>query len=597
MQIKLDFEGSTISAIKSICQIDKINIEFKEQKPNFYQINQNNYFTQKIILSTTSNQEQLKQNRGFVDLAISYLKFHNPQIHLNNFTDPKQQKLFDDLEKFRLIKQSCQNFKGIALNLEPIITEAWQQIEGNFVLPFLLLSKPDATISDLSIFKQLNLETKVYWKNLDLEISTRMKILANITDNQQNFSIQALDLISFLQKLDQKPKNLTSKPQQLERTTDFNSQNNTQKVESFDIKQEEGQSKDKNSKIEENPQSQQIKDTAAKKEEQTAKISPLKEELVSPSGCNKKNVQFTTEYKIFTKKFDQIVRAKDITSLKELETLRRQLDYKLKKIPPISKNLVNKLKRKLLAKKNIYFEINKEDGFIDRKKFTQIITKPFSHNNYFNIQDNDYQNTVLSILLDNSGSMRGLPIIMVAMAAEIIAKIFEGFAIKTEILGFTTCEWRGGKSKKLWEEQGKVTNPGRLSDLRHIIYKSEHQTLKKSRNNLGLMLRDGILKENIDGEALIWASSRLKAKNEKRKILLVISDGNPIDDSTNSNNQANILNDHLHQTIQRLEKHSKIEIAAIGIGHNVGDFYQNSITVKNLEEVGNVMIKRIIEII
>jgi cobaltochelatase CobT len=277
--------------------------------------------------------------------------------------------------------------------------------------------------------------------------------------------------------------------------------------------------------------------------------------------------------------------------------LRDQLDIKLKKLNGISNHLTGKLKRKLLAKKNVTHEYNKEDGMLDRKKMTQAITRPFSGNNYMVINEYNYQDTVVCLLLDNSGSMRGNPITMSAMACELIAKILEKFGIKTEILGFTTVDWRGGKSRKLWESSGKPSNPGRLSDLRHIIYKNANQSFKKSRVNLGLMLKEGILKENIDGEALIWAKKRLDARNEQRKILMIISDGTPVDDSTNSNNQNDILSNHLHHVIAKIEKHSDIEITAIGIGHDVKSFYKNSLTISNIDDLGDVMIDRICQLL
>jgi cobaltochelatase CobT len=260
--------------------------------------------------------------------------------------------------------------------------------------------------------------------------------------------------------------------------------------------------------------------------------------------------------------------------------------------------LILKLKKKLLAKKYLPLEYSQSEGVLNRKKLTQIILEPSSPDIWQNFKLHDYQDAIVAILIDNSGSMRGSPIIMSALASEIIAATLEKFSIKSEILGFTTSDWRGGKSRKLWESLGSKGNPGRLNDLRHIVYKSANQNFKKSKINLGLMLKDGILKENIDSEALLWAKSRLMQCKQTRKILIVISDGAPIDDSTTTNNNnENILTDHLSKVISKIEKQSKIELVGIGIGHDVGQFYKNSIVIKNPDELGDVMIEKITKLL
>jgi cobaltochelatase CobT len=576
MTNKKELEDSITSTIKAICQIENLNVNFNLETADFTNINQNSFLENKISLPKISA-NNLKKTRGFADLAALYFKFHNYKIHPQSLPDAQSQKLFDSFEKFRLIKEGCEEFKGIKINLEQILSENLESINDYSFLPFLLL-------------KNSHLQTRInaYKKVIGKDLLKKINHLSELTKNQEAFSSKALEIIDFL---------------------------NNQSGETSKKKQEPKEDKDKSKPDPQKPQSNNEENIDQEKEikpslmdekdsnnKEVKNFEQSQKEIISKSKVddfsqNEPNIKLIYEYKIFTKKFDQIVKAENLIKGEELERIRQQLDLKLDKLAKISKQLTAKLKRKLLAKKQILFEFNKEEGLLDRKKMSQIIAKPFATNNHLSIIEDDYQNTVLSILLDNSGSMRGMPITMSAMAGEIIAKIFEGFGIKTEILGFTTADWRGGKSRKLWEAQGKPKNPGRLSDLRHIIYKSANQNLKKSRNNLALMLKDGILKENIDGEALIWASKRLQNRSEKRKILLIISDGTPVDDSTNSNNEHDILNDHLHQTIHRLEKHSDIEIAALGIGHNVGDFYNNSIMVKNVEELGNVMINKICEIV
>jgi len=571
-----DLEESIVSTIKAITEIDKITVDFELETENFVAnfaaINQNHFSNNKISLPKITN-NNIDKTRAFADLATVYLKFHNKKIHQQNLENEQSQQLFDNLEKFRLIKQGCESFKGIEVNLEKILSENLEAINDYSFLPFLLLETS-------------SLKTKInaYKKLIGKELLEKINQLSELTNNQKAFANKALELIEFLNN-----QNKETKQKEEEQS----------KSESEERPQPQNQESNNEENIEQEIKIDKSLSTAQSEKNKEAKVFEQSKQEISSSdeiedlSSNKSKIKFVPEYKIFTKKFDQIIRASDLIDSTELDNLRHQLDLKLEKLDRISKQLTGKLKRKLLAKKQIFFEFNKEEGLLDRKKMSQIIARPNVGNNYLTIREDDYQNTVLSILLDNSGSMRGTPIVMSAMAAEIIAKIFESFGIKTEILGFTTVDWRGGKARKLWEEQGKPKNPGRLSDLRHIIYKNADQSFKKSKNNLSLMLKDGILKENIDGEALIWASTRLKNRSEKRRILLIISDGTPVDDSTNSNNDNDILNDHLHQTIHRLEKHSKIEIAAIGIGHNVGDFYHNSITVKNIDELGDVMINKI----
>lgn len=308
-------------------------------------------------------------------------------------------------------------------------------------------------------------------------------------------------------------------------------------------------------------------------------------------------IEFKNPYKVYTTKFDEIVFPQKLVSKNELELLRDQLDLKMSKLDGISKKMTTKLKKKLLSKRNAFVDLDASGGVLNRKKLTRLVIDPFVEDIWIRSHDHEYQNTALTILLDNSGSMRGNPIVMSALACEIIAGILEKFSIKTEVIGFTTADWKGGKARKLWESSGRVSNPGRLNELRHIVYKQFSQPFKKSKINLGLMLKEGILKENIDGEALLFARSRLAQQNEKRKILMVISDGTPVDDSTNSANDKDILVDHLHHVINRIENeargNSKIEIVGVGIGHSTEEFYRNSITIKNLEELGDVMIEKI----
>ena len=319
--------------------------------------------------------------------------------------------------------------------------------------------------------------------------------------------------------------------------------------------------------------------------------------IVDQTTIDPNQIAFKKSYKIYTDKFDEIIFPNKLIKNDELKNLRHQLDLRINKMQSISKKMRMKLKRKLLSKRNCYMDYDASRGVLDRKKLSRIIINPFIEDIWVNNKTHEYQDTALTILLDNSGSMRGNPIITSALACEIIADILQNFAVKTEIIGFTTADWKGGRVKKLWEMSGRPANPGRLNELRHIVYKHFNQNFKKARINLGLMLKEGILKENIDGEALLFAKSRLMQQSEKRKILLVISDGTPVDDSTTFVNDKDILSQHLHHVINNIEKKSKIEIVGIGIGHSTSEFYRNSIAIKNVEELGDVMIDKIADLL
>ena len=315
------------------------------------------------------------------------------------------------------------------------------------------------------------------------------------------------------------------------------------------------------------------------------------------STAKEDKIEFKKAYKIYTTKFDEVVFPQKLTSKQELKTLRDQLDLRLVKLATTSKKMTLKLKRKLLSKRDFLLEFDSSRGILDRKKLTRLVTNPLSDDVWVNSKNHQYQDTALTILLDNSGSMRGQPIVMAALACEIIAEILEKFSVKTEIIGFTTSDWKGGRARKLWESSGRPSNPGRLNELRHVIYKHFNQKFKKAKTNLGLMLKEGVLKENIDGEALLFARSRLMQQSEKRKILLVISDGTPVDDSTNSANDKDILTEHLHHVIKKIEKSRRVEIVGIGIGHSTDDFYRNSTAIKSPEELGDVMIEKVVDLL
>jgi cobaltochelatase CobT len=299
------------------------------------------------------------------------------------------------------------------------------------------------------------------------------------------------------------------------------------------------------------------------------------------------------DYSIFTKEYDEIIEARDLTTPDEAIRLRTQLDNLIKPYQATIGRLANKLQRLLLAQQNTSWSYNLEEGMLDTARLHRVIAKPGYPLSFKQETENNFKDTIVSLLIDNSGSMRGRSISLAAICTDIIGSTLERCQIKTEILGFTTKNWKGGDSKQKWTNQGSQINPGRLNDIRHIIYKSADNSWRRSRKHFGTMLREGLLKENIDGEALIWSHERLILRNEDRRILIVISDGAPVDDSTLSANNEEYLDNHLKKVIYEIENDSPIELQAIGIGHDVTKYYKNAITINRAEELGEVLLDQL----
>jgi cobaltochelatase CobT len=301
-------------------------------------------------------------------------------------------------------------------------------------------------------------------------------------------------------------------------------------------------------------------------------------------------------YRPYLTAYDEIVEAEDLCDPDELTRLRHMLDQQLSHMQGVIAKLANRLQRRLMAKQQRSWAFDLEEGLLDSARLSRVVTNPVFPLSYKIEKDTDFRDTVVSLLIDNSGSMRGRPISVAAMSADILARTLERCNVKVEILGFTTRAWKGGQSRERWIAAGKPVNPGRLNDLRHIIYKSADAPWRRARRSLGLMLREGILKENIDGEALLWAHSRLMARPEQRRILMVISDGAPVDDSTLSVNPGNYLEQHLRQTIEQIERHSPVQLTAIGIGHDVTRYYRRAVTIVDAEQLGGTVMEKLAEL-
>jgi cobaltochelatase CobT len=338
---------------------------------------------------------------------------------------------------------------------------------------------------------------------------------------------------------------------------------------------------DMNSSIDEYKLDEQLVDTDSDKQSD--------KQVLQKNNFN----ELELDYKIYTNKFDEIIKAENLENYEDSIKLRKTLDQQLIGFQDIITKLANKLQRQLLAKQNRSWEFDLEEGLLDSSKLPRVIMDPYNSLSFKKEKDLDFKDTIVTLLIDNSGSMRGRPITIAAICADILSRTLERCSVKVEILGFTTKNWKGGQSREYWNKNGKPKPPGRLNDLRHIIYKSADCQWRQAKNNLGLMLKEGLLKENIDGEAISWSFNRLIKRKEERKILMVISDGAPVDDSTLSANSGDFLEKHLKKTVKFIEEKTEIEILAIGIGHDVSRYYDRAIKITDVNELGDVMISQL----
>jgi cobaltochelatase CobT len=328
-------------------------------------------------------------------------------------------------------------------------------------------------------------------------------------------------------------------------------------------------------------------------EEESAPGDELSESMFAAPGRRNWDLSPPTDYKPFTTRFDEIVEAEELCDEEELARLRAYLDQQMGGLSNVVTRLANRLQRRLLAQQARSWDFDQEEGLLDAARLARVVVSPRHSLSYKIERDTEFKDTVVSLLIDNSGSMRGRPIAIAAVCADILARTLERCGVQTEILGFTTRGWKGGQSREAWLTAGRPPSPGRLNDLRHIIYKRADEPYRHARRNLGLMMREGLLKENIDGEALLWAHNRLIARPEERRILMVISDGAPVDDSTASANGGTYLERHLRQVIEWIEKRSTVELIAIGIGHDVTRYYQRAVTIMDAEQLAGAMVEQL----
>ena len=532
----------------------------------------------------------IKNYRGVADFLALKIKYHNDVIY-EKFkpNDNQSREIFDTLEETRIVTLGSIYMKGIASNLRSRVEFFCKSNQFNKIKKRsnsqithaikLLLSEyflkeklPKNTLSFINLWKPII---------LPLIIDNLVEIKKELND-QKKFSKQSLEIIKKIKKFCKK-KNFYKEKKKIDKKENYNKKNNQEKLEkmtsSFFFDKEANQRK--KSLQQEIQKQKNKKEKIKKKDFLNNTISKINENL---------------KYKIYTKKFDKIIKADKYCKKNELLQLHNQLLKESKDTFLTVKRLARKLQNKLLVINKSSWNFDLEEGKINNSKLSKIVVNNNFKKIYKNFEEKKIKDTIVTLLIDNSGSMRGNPIQTAAICSKIISEILERCLVKFEVLGFTTKEWKGGKSRENWIKNNMPQKPGRLNDLMHIIYKTPEDTLKKINHNFSLMLKDGLLKENIDGESLLWALSRILKRNEERKILMVISDGAPVDDSTISSNSSNYLEKHLKKVIKFIENKTNIEIIAIGIGHNVNKYYNKAVTINNPDQLGGTMIKKFLEL-
>ena len=576
---------------RAISKKNDLTINFENEAPKN---NQNTIQLSRISNDNSGN--DIIFARGEADSKALYIRYHDESI--DQKYAPKGDialNLFNEMEKARCEAIGGSIYPGAAKNIENKIEKEskkfFEKSEPNQKFPLQdslrLLIKKKTLHYKLSKNSQKGLDM---WEDFILNESKSnfSKILSSI-DNQEEFAKLSRNIIKDLGYGDQ----LGEEPEY-----DDNADNDNQNDESNESENSDENDNDEQQlpdEVEELVSDSSTTDDLSV-EEEINEVEP-QEDTNEEQNNRKKTNSFFSEadpnYKVFNNIYDEEILAENLAAEEELAKLRIYLEQQLDQVKGAVSRLANKLQRRLQAQQNRTWKFDLEEGFLDASRLARIITNPTTPLTYKQESEIEFKDTIVTLLIDNSGSMRGRPISIAAICAEIIASTLERCQVKCEILGFTTKAWKGGKSREDWLSKDRPNNPGRLNDLRHVIYKQADVPLRRARLNLGLMMKEGLLKENIDGEALEWANKRLIKRSESRKILMVISDGAPVDDSTLSVNPSNYLENHLKNVISMIEKRGLLELIAIGIGHDVTRYYRNAITITDIEQLAGAMTEQL----
>ena len=551
-------------------------------------------------------EQEVARLRGHADGAALRLAHHNAQAFSAAMpTGPRAKALYEVAEKVRIEAIGALAMPGVSDNLTAALIETcekkgYSRMHDRQMAPLAdalgLLLRERLTGLDVP---QVGKKIVDLWRDeVESKAGATMSRLINNLSDQSAFAQVTRDLIRDLDLGDE----LGNEPDSSDEDGDDPegadqpppaSDDSEEQQDDGGQQQEDSQQGDSDGSEQEDTQVRVEADDGDSPEDNENEVddgnSPVRPNFRPTDGDG-------FQYKVFTKSHDETIGAEELCDSEELSRLRAYLDAQLTQLQGVVGRLANRLQRRLMAQQNRSWQFDLEEGVLDVARLSRVVTEPLAPLTFKQEDDTDFRDTVVTLLLDNSGSMRGRPIMIAAICADILARTLERCGVKTEILGFTTKAWKGGQSRDMWMKSGKAPNPGRLNDLRHIIYKSADAPWRRARRNLGLMMREGLLKENIDGEALDWAHNRLLARPEQRRILMVISDGAPVDDSTLSVNSGGYLERHLRDTIAKIQDYSPVELIAIGIGHDVTRYYSRAVTIVDAEQLGGAIVEKLAEL-
>ncbi len=580
-----DFKTAISSTVRSISNSEKIEVSFGNQSPK----SEKNSI-KLPELSQINNRLNFDQIRAIADSKSLNFRFSDEKTFkeyepVGNIS----KRLYKISEKIRCEKIGTSYFKGVKNNIEKFYQERLSSMDLKSSEDKIIESFENYLRTKFLDFKsdsQIDKKLKSYKKDLNDKFKDKINQLNEATLDQKKFNSLISELISNM-NLDE----------------NLNEEEKKEEDRNKDDKQNKPDNQDKQAKEKQDKQEEMSIDSGMPDLENEAKESDQADEEIEIEDNSQPDLKkkgrsnlLDINYKTYTEEFDEIIKAEDLENAEELTRLRKNLDQQLLQLKNFISKLANKLQRKLLAKQNRSWNFDLEEGLLDTSKLPRIIMDPFNSLTFKKEKDIEFKDTLVTILIDNSGSMRGKPISVAAICADILSRTLERCDVKVEILGFTTKHWKGGLSREKWMKNEKPTLPGRLNDLRHIIYKSADTPWRQAKNNMGLMLKEGLLKENIDGEALKWAYNKINRRKEDRKILMVISDGAPVDDSTLSTNTSDYLESNLKKTVKWIENKKNIELLAIGIGHDVTRYYNQAVKITDVQDLGDVMINQLTDL-
>jgi len=576
-----NFKIAISSTIKALAKKQDLSVLFSDAPTK----ENNTINLPKISFESFSEYQNI---RALGDSEALKIKYSNQE--LSRKFEPRgvvAKNIYKSAEKIRYEKLGSENFEGIKLNFKNYYQKKFKEqsddMYNNIEKAFDIILGNQLLNLGLNIDEKKSLQK---WNEIiNEQIKDKIGLLKQNISNQEKFSNILNSIIQDL-KLEEK-----LSPNENDNDNEQKDENKTNDQNNNEVNQDKNSNK-QDFNIESVIPDIEIDANLSEQETLVEDENNSSDEIMSSNIKKNKN---ETKYKVFTNKFDKIINAEEMVDHTEMHKFRENLDNQLKSLHNFISRLANKLQRKLLAVQNRSWEFDLEEGMLDTAKLTRVIMDPYNSLSYKKEKNTNFKDTVVTLLIDNSGSMRGRPISIAAICADILSRTLERCSVKVEVLGFTTLNWKGGKSRELWLKN-KTSNPGRLNDLSHIIYKSADTPWRRGKNNLGLMLKEGILKENIDGEAILWAYQRLKKRSEERKILMVISDGAPVDDSTLSVNPGNYLERHLKNTVKWIENNKDVEINAIGIGHDVSSYYSKALKIGDVQELGDALIDQLADL-